>query len=116
MAAQEASLVTTAREPGGAAVFRTFLIGDGAVREGRLELPRPLGHRILSPARLPVPPLSRQVPGIRLSCSVNGGCVPYGQSCCSGRISLCMSGGFEKSNAPVSGSACASRFVSGGSP
>src|SRR5947199_9435801 len=29
------------------------------VREGRLELPRPLGHRILSPARLPVPPLSR---------------------------------------------------------
>jgi hypothetical protein len=29
------------------------------VREGGLEPPRPLGHRILSPARLPVPALSR---------------------------------------------------------
>ena len=28
------------------------------VRKGRLELPRPLGHQILSLARLPVPPLS----------------------------------------------------------
>ena len=35
--------------------------GAEGVREGRLELPRPLGHRILSPARLPVPPLSRGV-------------------------------------------------------
>jgi hypothetical protein len=29
------------------------------VRKGGLEPPRPFGHRILSPARLPVPPLSR---------------------------------------------------------
>ena len=29
------------------------------VRKGGLEPPRPLGHRILSPARLPIPPLSR---------------------------------------------------------
>ena len=28
------------------------------VREGGFEPPRPFGHRILSPARLPVPPLS----------------------------------------------------------
>ena len=35
-----------------------FVAPRATVREGRLELPRPLGHRILSPARLPVPPLS----------------------------------------------------------
>src|SRR5689334_6286476 len=29
------------------------------VRKGGVEPPRPFGHRILSPARLPVPPLSR---------------------------------------------------------
>src|SRR5947207_9267559 len=29
------------------------------VRKGGLEPPRPLGHWILSPARLPIPPLSR---------------------------------------------------------
>src|ERR1043165_5441823 len=31
----------------------------GLVRKGGLEPPRPLGHWILSPARLPIPPLSR---------------------------------------------------------
>jgi hypothetical protein len=30
------------------------------VRKGGVEPPRPFGHRILSPARLPVPPLSRR--------------------------------------------------------
>src|SRR3989304_9218674 len=29
------------------------------VRKGRFELPRPFGHRLLRPARLPVPPLPR---------------------------------------------------------
>src|SRR5687768_18408141 len=29
------------------------------MRKGGVEPPRPFGHRILSPARLPVPPLSR---------------------------------------------------------
>ncbi len=32
---------------------------SAGVREGGLEPPRPFGHRILSPARLPVPALSR---------------------------------------------------------
>src|SRR4051812_8251170 len=32
------------------------------VRKGGVEPPRPFGHRILSPARLPVPPLSREGP------------------------------------------------------
>ena len=30
------------------------------LRKGGVEPPRPFGHRILSPARLPVPPLSRE--------------------------------------------------------
>ena len=34
--------------------------GSGmGMRKGGVEPPRPFGHRILSPARLPVPPLSR---------------------------------------------------------
>src|SRR5262245_43784260 len=36
------------------------------VRKGGVEPPRPFGHRILSPARLPVPPLSRDGPSIPL--------------------------------------------------
>jgi hypothetical protein len=32
---------------------RVVLTASLGVREGRVELPRPFGHRILSPARLP---------------------------------------------------------------
>ena len=35
------------------------------VRKGGFEPPRPLGHRILNPARLPVPPLSRGLRFVR---------------------------------------------------
>jgi hypothetical protein len=46
-----------------AAVLKAHLrpptVAAQKVREGRLELPRPFGHWILSPARLPIPPLSR---------------------------------------------------------
>src|SRR5262245_14007439 len=34
--------------------------GSEGVRKGGVEPPKPFGYRILSPARLPVPPLSRQ--------------------------------------------------------
>jgi class 3 adenylate cyclase len=33
--------------------WRLYRVSDRSVREGRVELPRPFGHRILSPARLP---------------------------------------------------------------
>src|SRR5439155_14163906 len=46
-----------------------------AVREGGLEPPRPAGHRILSPARLPIPALSRA-------------CKAAGQSICGPSLSL----------------------------
>src|SRR5205823_9308005 len=35
------------------------ILHSSLVRKGGLEPPRPLGHWILSPARLPIPPLSR---------------------------------------------------------
>src|SRR5204863_2498607 len=35
---------------------RTYVL---AVGEGGVEPPRPCGHRILNPARLPIPPLAR---------------------------------------------------------
>src|SRR5688500_6691009 len=41
-------------------LLRTCLHSEG-VRKGGVEPPWPFGHRILSPARLPVPPLSHQV-------------------------------------------------------
>src|SRR5205085_9069497 len=34
---------------------------DEVVREGRVELPRPHGRRLLRPVRLPIPPLSRWI-------------------------------------------------------
>ena len=40
---------------------RRFCAASEGVRKGGVEPPRPFGHRILSPARLPVPPLSREV-------------------------------------------------------
>src|SRR5262245_53209407 len=36
--------------------------GSEGVRKGGVEPPKPFGYRILSPARLPVPPLSRATP------------------------------------------------------
>ena len=36
-----------------------FLEAESIVRKGGVEPPKPFGYRILSPARLPVPPLSR---------------------------------------------------------
>ncbi len=44
----------------------------GRVRKGGLEPPRVLPHRILNPARLPVPPLSRE--RVRLLSTVPAGC------------------------------------------
>src|SRR5204862_6274851 len=41
------------------------LCGRLLVRKGGLEPPWPFGHRILSPARLPVPPLSRPSTSLR---------------------------------------------------
>ncbi len=42
---------------------RLFESDSKQVRKGGVEPPRVLPHRILSPARLPVPPLSRGAPG-----------------------------------------------------
>src|SRR3954468_13452878 len=37
---------------------RSVFMVDEGVRKGGVEPPKPFGYRILSPARLPVPPLS----------------------------------------------------------
>jgi hypothetical protein len=49
--------------------------GSQGVREGRVELPRPFGHRILSPARLPF----RHSRVVEPLTSVNGGGRPWKQ-------------------------------------